>query len=188
MVKPVVAAVLALAFMGTWIDPVAAQTVAAPPPPAAQRPPACTDAAHRAFDFWIGAWDAYVTGTETLAGRSVIESTDAGCIITERWVSARAPYSGRSINLFDSTTGKWLQFWADSGGEITRYEGGPTATGMLLTAPDETAPGQQGKASLRMTFTRNPNGSVRQFGETSADGGRTWTTSYDFTYRRRVPR
>ncbi len=26
---------------------------------------------------------------------------------------------------------------------------------------------------------------VRQFNETSADGGKTWTTSYDFTYVRR---
>ena len=37
-----------------------------------QRPPTCDAPEHRAFDFWIGEWDAYVTGTENLAGRSSI--------------------------------------------------------------------------------------------------------------------
>lgn len=180
MVKPIVAAAL-LMFLATAAH---AQTSPPTPPPPT---PACTGAAHRAFDFWIGQWDAYVSGTETLAGRSVIEAKDAGCVIAEQWTSVRAPYSGRSLNLLDSTTGKWLQFWVDSQGEITRFEGGATATGMQFLAPDEVAPGRAGKQTLRMTFTRNPDGSVRQFGETSTDGGRTWAASYDFHYRRHPP-
>jgi hypothetical protein len=178
MVKPIVAAVASLFLAAN----AAAQTPSAPP---AAPPPACAGAAHRAFDFWIGQWDAYVTGTETLAGRSVIEAKDAGCVITEQWTSMRSAYTGRSLNMLDQTTGKWLQFWMDSGGEITRFEGGPTATGMQLTAPDEAAPGRQGKQWARMTFTRNADGTVRQFGETSSDGGKTWVASYDFQYRPR---
>ncbi len=192
MVKAIVAAVLAIAMFQLMGDVASAQTsttqspVASPPPPSPP-PPACEGAAHRAFDFWIGEWDAYATGTQALAGRSVIESRDLGCVITEQWISARSPFSGRSLNLFDATTGQWLQFWVDSQGEITRYVGGPTADGMRLVALDEAAPGRAGKAALRMTFTRNPDGSVRQVGETSADGGQSWTQSYDFTYRRRSP-
>jgi hypothetical protein len=36
-----------------------------------------------------------------------------------------------------------------------------------------------------MTFTKNPDGTVLQHGEQSADG-QTWTTSYAFIYRRRA--
>lgn len=179
MVKPIVAAALSLAVC-LFTDVAVAQASPATPPP-----PACTAAAHRAFDFWIGEWDAYVSGTENLAGRSSIASTDGGCVITERWTSTRSPYSGRSLNLFDATSGQWLQFWTDSQGEITRFVGGPTATGMQFLAVDEVAPGRAQKQTLRMTFTRNGDGSVRQFGETSTDSGRTWAASYDFHYRRR---
>lgn len=175
MVKPIVAAAALLLFL-----PDAHAQTTAPPP-------ACTAPAHRAFDFWIGEWDAYVSGTENLAGRSVIQSADGGCVITEQWQSARSAYSGRSLNMFDQTTGKWLQVWMDSGGEITRFEGGPTATGMQLTATDEVAPGRPTKQSVRMTFTKNADGTVRQFGETSDDGGRTWAASFDFQYRPRPP-
>jgi len=180
MVKPIVAA--AFGFVACLSAPDAAAQTATPTRPP---PPACTASEHRAFDFWIGEWDAYVSGSENLAGRSTIVSTDAGCVITEQWTSARSAYSGRSLNLFDATTGQWLQFWTDSQGEITRFVGGPTATGMQFLAADETAPDRLQKQTLRMTFTRNPDGSVRQFGEISSDGGRSWGPSYDFHYRRR---
>jgi hypothetical protein len=177
MVKPHVAAVVwFLGAAGAWAQ-------SAPPSPPPYR---CDSADHRAFDFWIGRWDVYVTGTHNLAGRSIIERADAGCVITEQWTGAAgAPFSGRSLNAYEATTGKWVQFWMDSGGEVTRYEGGPVGGAMVLTAPDETRPGRPGKAHLRMTFTANADGSVRQHGESSADGGGAWSTSYDFTYRRR---
>lgn len=152
------------------------------PPP----PPTCAAAEHRAFDFWIGEWDAYVTGTENLAGRSSIKSEDAGCVITEHWQSVRAAYSGRSLNIYDRANGQWNQFWTDSTGEVTRFVGGPIEGGaMRLTDPANVAAGQAGPAHTRMTFTPNPDGSVRQHGETSPDGA-AWTTAYDFTYRRRA--
>ena len=174
MVKPVVAAVVALLCVGA----AAAQTAPPAPPPYA-----CTAPAHRAFDFWVGSWDVFVTGTRHQAGSSVVERKDGGCVVTEQWTSLGAPLTGRSLNMFDVTTGRWVQVWMDSAGEISRYEGGPTPTGMLLVAEDEVSPSRPARQSLRMTFTRNPDGSVRQLGETSPDRGVSWTTSYDFTYR-----
>jgi hypothetical protein len=35
-----------------------------------------------------------------------------------------------------------------------------------------------------MTYTANPDGSVRQFGEASTDHGLTWQPNFDFTYRK----
>lgn len=176
MVKPHVAAV-ALLFCAA---PAFAQT--APPAPAPYR---CDGPAHRAFDFWLGRWNATVTGTQNLAGTSTIASQDGGCVITEEWIGVGGPpFSGRSLNAFDATTGKWVQVWMDSGGEITRFEGGPAGGSMVLVAPDEVRPGRPARTHQRMTFTPNADGSVRQHGERSTDGGASWTTSYDFTYRR----
>ena len=175
MVKPVVAAVVALLCVGA----ASAQTPDAPAPPRY----ACTAAAHRAFDFWVGSWDVFVTGTLRQAGASLVQRKDGGCVVTEQWTASGGGFSGRSLNMFDATTGRWAQVWMDSAGEVTRYEGGPTPTGMMLVAEDEVKPDRPGRQSLRMTFTRNPNGTVRQLGETSPDRGVTWTTSYDLTYR-----
>lgn len=149
-------------------------------------PPTCEAPEHRAFDFWIGEWDAYVTGTENLAGRSSIRSEDNGCVVTEHWTSAGSPYSGRSLNIYDRATGHWQQFWVDSTGEVTRFVGGPHEGGMRLTDPANVTARSPSPIHTRMTFTPSPDGSVRQHGETSPDG-QTWTTRYDFTYRRRTP-
>ncbi|MBI1250284.1 MAG: hypothetical protein GC189_02285 [Alphaproteobacteria bacterium] len=142
-------------------------------------------AEHRAFDFWLGEWDAYVTGTDTLAGRSSILALDHGCVIAEQWRSARSTYSGRSLNLYDRNAGHWRQFWVDSTGDVTRFDGGPIDDGMQLVAEDDFDPNAEAIVFNRMTFTRNGDGSVRQHGEQSRDRGLTWITRYDFTYRRR---
>jgi hypothetical protein len=147
--------------------------------------PTCEAPEHRAFDFWVGEWDAYVAGTENLAGRSSIRSENAGCVITEHWTSARGPYTGQSINIYDRVTGQWNQFYSDSTGEVTRFVGNPENGSMRLVDPANISAGRDGPRQTRMTFTPNVDGTVRQHGETSADGV-TWTTDYDFIYRRRT--
>jgi len=183
MVKPIAAAAAALALTCAAY----AQDGAAPQPaPPAVPTDACADANHHAFDFWVGEWDAYRTGTDQAAGRSTIASEDLGCVVTEHWRSLNAPYSGRSLNMYDAIAGKWFQYWMDSTGDITRFEGGLNESGqMVLVAANDVGPGQAEPQYNRMTFTPNSDGSVRQHGETSPDG-ETWTTSYDFTYRRRA--
>ena len=46
---------------------------------------------------------------------------------------------------------------------------------------------QRGGARVqsRLSFTPVAADTVRQFSETSSDGGRTWTTQYDFYYARK---
>jgi hypothetical protein len=150
-----------------------------------QAAPTCEAPEHRAFDFWIGEWDAERADTHAPAGRSSVRSEDSGCVITEHWTSAGQPYSGRSLNIYDRVSGNWEQFWVDSAGARVHFVGGPTETGMRITteAPVPVAPGQQ--AYSRMTFTNNPDGTVLQHGEQSADGV-AWTTAYAFIYRRRA--
>ena len=57
------------------------------------------------------------------------------------------------------------------------FKGGWNGKAMVLT-------GKWGGPLVRMTYTPNPDGSVRQAGEQSTDGGKSWTPSFDFTYRR----
>jgi len=58
---------------------------------------------------------------------------------------------------------------------------------MVLTGwwPAVGGPGKDGL--VRMTYTRNADGSVRQHGEVSYDQGVGWATSFDFTYRPHSP-
>ncbi len=156
-----------------------------PQPAPASQPPACQAASYRAFDFWLGEWRAYVTGTDRLAGLSTIKAEDAGCVITEHWRSQQSlGFTGRSLNTYSAEAKHWEQFWVDSSGDITHFIGGPTADGMVLTAEDDIGPGALDPIFNRMTFTRNADGSVRQRGQASTDRGKTWSDRYDFTYRR----
>ncbi|MGE0742999.1 MAG: hypothetical protein AB7O98_16805 [Hyphomonadaceae bacterium] len=158
--------------------PAAAQTQTPPPPPA------CESAAHRALDFWIGEWDAHRADTNQLVGRSSIRSEDAGCVITEHWVSVNAPYSGHSLNILNRESGQWEQFWVDSTGNRTHFIGGPVDNGMqITTAAPVPVPGNPPQY-MRVTLTRGEDGTVIQRGQSSPDAT-TWTTQYLFIYRPR---
>jgi hypothetical protein len=151
-----------------------------PATPAAAPPPACTSPEHRQFDFWVGRWDVYPTGTDRLVAHSLIENLYGGCVIRENWMPLRAA-GGGSLNSWIPAERRWRQVWADSSNEYKSFVGGMEGEAMVLTAP---ARAPDGRAALeRMRFTREPGGAVRQLGTVSTDGGATWQPNYDFTYR-----
>ena len=146
--------------------------------------PCMGDAKVREFDFWIGEWDAYVTGTSNLAGRSKIEMASGGCMILESWTSAGAPFNGKSMNFVDPSTGKWKQVWIGSGGRnVTEFLNGEYRDGAMRFEFESTNP-QGARVSTHFYFFNQSPDQVRQFNETSQDGGKTWVTTYDFTYKR----
>lgn len=159
---------------------------AAPASAQPQQLPNCAAAEFHAFDFWIGEWDAFRADTNAPAGRSSIRSEDAGCVITEHWTSLNTPYSGQSLNIYDRSSQKWEQFWVDSTGNRVHFIGSPTENGMRIATAEQVFVSPTQRAFSRITYTNNPDGTVLQHGETSADG-QTWTTSYAFIYRRRAP-
>jgi hypothetical protein len=157
------------------------QTAPTPPPPID-----CSDADHSAFNFWVGEWDVSQTGTDGVVARSTISSTAGGCAIEEDYHQSVGPggvattYHGVSFSTFDARRGGvWRQFYMDSTGAVTVFEGGVEDGAMVMHAP-----GRAG-AVQRMTISPLADGSVRQLGESTRDGGTTWTAGYDFTYRRR---
>jgi hypothetical protein len=161
--------------------PLAAQAPApaTPPPPP---PPACTAPEFRQFDFWVGRWDVYPTGGDQLVAHSLIENLYAGCAIRENWMPLPGQGGdGGSLNVWRPAEHRWRQTWVDAGNSLVDFYGGMDGDKMVLTG---TRPGPNGAEFLvRMAFSRNPDGSVRQVGTRSADHGRTWQPRYDYTYR-----
>ena len=72
----------------------------------------------------------------------------------------------------------WEQFWIDSGGSRAFFTGGWDGKAMVIS-------GKWGGPLVRMSYSKNADGSVRQFGEQSTDEGKTWAPNFDFTYRPR---
>lgn len=141
--------------------------------------PCMHDELARQFDFWIGEWDVYSSGV--VAGRNTITMEQNGCLLREEWVTGGG--SGTSINFVDRQTGNWRQIWTNNTGGVTHYEGSLIDGAMRFEGTNVGIGGAAGP--LRMTFSINDDGSVRQLIEGSTDGGATWTISFDGRYVRR---
>ena len=165
--------------------PSPAQTAPAPaapttPPPAP--PPACTAPEFRQFDFWVGRWDVYPTGTDQLVAHSLIENLYAGCAIRENWMPlAGQGGDGGSLNVYRPAEHRWRQTWTDAGNALVDFYGGMEGGKMVMTGA-RTGP-NGAEFLVRMEYSRNPDGSVRQVGTRSPDHGQTWQPRYDYTYR-----
>ena len=151
--------------------------------------PCMHDRRFREFDFWVGDWDVRPVGSPIVgpAARNTVTVEDNGCVVMEHW-TAPGGSEGQSFNIFDRSLATWRQTWVDNVGGQHDYRGG-LRDGNMVFAGDTPAPnGQLGRVPTRLTFFPIGRDSVRQFSQTSADGGTTWTTSYDLMYvRRKVP-
>ena len=156
----------------------AGSAAAQPPQPASP----CASADHEALDFWVGRWDVYKTGTDTKVADSLIERLYGGCAIRENWMPSSGTPGG-SLSSWDPEARAWRQTWVDSSGATVHFKGGMQGQAMVMTGwwKDVLGPGKS--AELRMTYERLPGGAVRQHGETTADKGKSWQPSFDFTYR-----
>ena len=143
-------------------------------------PPApCSAAEAHQFDFWIGDWDVYEPDGK-LAGTNRIERL-YGCALHESWKSPEL--AGQSINVFDARRGLWHQTWIDSNSSLLVLEGGMRGTSLAMS--DATLPGRKDAARVNeITWTPNPDGSVRQHWRVTRDGGKTWETAFDGKYVR----
>ena len=149
--------------------------------------PCLKDPRAREFDFWVGEWDVFATGTTQLVGKSRIDNASGGCMILENWTAVGGPaHNGKSMNFVDPITSKWIQVWVGSSGinyiNITRFYDGEYKDGAMRFVFDREQQGQ--KMIGRFIFYNESPNQVRQFSEQSADNGKTWTTNYDYTYKR----
>ena len=148
---------------------------ASPPPP-----PACDKEIHSGFDFWVGEWDVYPNGQDTKVANSKIERKHNGCAVIENWMPLNGQ-GGTSLNHVDVFTGHWRQKWVGSSPGAVEFSGGIVDDKMVLTG---TWPSPGALTTLiRMTYSKDEDGNVRQFGEASTDHGLSWQTSFDFIYK-----
>ncbi len=133
---------------------------------------------NRQFDFWLGDWE--VRSPEgTVAGQNSITVENTDCWIHEHWNGGLGG-AGESFNYYNATTKQWHQTWVDDQGEIAEFDG-TFKDGAMRLEGYRQGPGQS-RVPARLTLTPLPDGSVRQLGENSTDGGKTWTVLYDLTY------
>jgi len=139
-------------------------------------PPGCTtDVAHQ-FDFWVGDWNVY-DPHGTLEGTNTVTLEYGTCVVHEHWKGVGGD-EGESFNFFFHSTGKWHQTWVSNSGYLL-LDGGLVGNAMVLTGTRTT---KAGKSIDRISYTPNPDGSVRQVWDVSTDGGKTWKTTFDGKY------
>ena len=162
-------------------------TPASPPAPpasvASSAAPAtspCLGAEFHEFDFWVGSWDVYGPAGRLVA-RSLIEPV-YGCGIRENWMPLNGQ-NGGSLSIYVPADHRWEQFWINSSGTRVLFRGGWNGNAMIITGLWPSSPSSTTGPLTRMTYTKKPDGSVRQFGEQSTDQGHVWTTAFNFLYR-----
>jgi hypothetical protein len=138
---------------------------------------ACEDPAYRQFDFWLGQWQVH-TPDGKLAGTNGITREYGGCVLHERYTTPRG-YSGESLNMYDAGRKVWHQTWVDNEGVLLLLEGRLIDGRMRMEGQNA---GDDGKITKhRITWTPNPDGSLRQLWESTDATGR-WITAFDGRY------
>jgi tetratricopeptide (TPR) repeat protein len=137
------------------------------------------------FDFWVGDWDVFPTGTKSLTGHSHVEVMAGGCAILENFTSTQQ-YTGKSFNYYDPAKTKWEQDWVGSGGagDRARFYNGEYRDG-AMRFNNETTDAKGTKTLGTFIFYNIDKNTVRQYLEQSTDGGKTYQVSYDLTYIRK---
>lgn len=152
----------------------------------AQKP--CARPEYRQFDFWLGEWEAFAPNSKK-AGDSKISLLLDSCTLLEEWTSAAVQqglrYSGKSFNMYNAANKKWQQYYVDNTGAIAEYVNGHYENGKMILQTNNSKVSDTGWKILKMTFHNLGPDKVRQHGESSADGGKTWTTDFDLEYRRK---
>ncbi len=147
----------------------------------AAQTPRCSADEYRQFDFWIGRWRVE-TPSGQVAGYNTIERTN-DCFLHESYATPTG-YAGESFNIYDRARGVWHQSWVDNTGLLLQLDGGLVGDEMILqgggTAPDGTAIVNR----ITWSVVDGDPAHIRQFWETTRDGGTTWTVTFDGHYLR----
>ncbi len=132
----------------------------------------CTAPEHRQLDFWLGRWGVVPTGSGpgTRQATSTITGEAGGCAVFELFQDLNV--RGQSISLYDPATARWYQTFVDNTGVRLVLGGGSSGGVMILAEADNAS-----RISWSVVAAN-----VRQLGETSDDGGASWSPQFDLTY------
>jgi hypothetical protein len=143
---------------------------------------ACCGDEYRQFDFWVGDWVVY--SQAEMVGFNKINKIEGDCILRENWKSVVSSHTGSSYNFYDKSDKKWKHLWMGSDGVAVVVKGNFRDNKMIMTG-DEYRDEKNNRIVNKITWTANPDGTVRQVWEQSSDGGQAFTVLFDALYRRR---
>ena len=137
---------------------------------------------YRQFDFWVGDWDVFDPGGNQV-GSSNVQLILSDCVIYENWKGTLGG-EGKSFNKYNPAQKQWEQYWVDGSPGRMFFTGHYNSEAARLEYETDTETPQGKPLHRKLTFFKNPDGSVRQFSQASSDGGNTYSVEYDFTYRK----
>ncbi len=143
--------------------------------------PCAADERHHAFDFWVGEWVVKQNGN--VAGTSSVQPILGHCTVFEQWESANGNF-GKSFNYYDPGHDHWRQIWIGDSGSFIEFTGVARDGGIFFTA-ETVNPADGSLTQHKFEFTVIGEDGVRQFWETSTDGGETWQSVWDGRYERK---
>jgi len=98
----------------------------------------CAGAPYRQFDFWLGQWAVENPAGAFKATSRILSDLD-GCVVAEHYSPTGSP-RGRSLNTYDSTTGRWHQTWVPAGGRPIRMDGALRPDGVMALTGTRVPP------------------------------------------------
>ena len=132
------------------------------------------------FDFWVGEWDVQIAGQTV--GTNIIQRLEEGCLIQENWTGTNGG-SGKSMNFFNPTTGRWRQTYIGANQTIWEMTGEYRDGAMRY---DGQVFSPRGTVLTRVTFYNLEPNRLRHTEDNSSDGGKTWTNVWDAIYVRKA--
>ena len=148
---------------------------------AAQQPTPDARKMYHQFDFWLGHWQVYKFGTDTIVGDSHIETIIDSVGILENYTTVKGRYAGKSLNKYNPAKDRWEQYWIDNSGLTLYLSGGITEEKMVL---DDLSTESGSKGNNKIIWEAIDKNTVRQTWSVTSDNGKTWKVAFDGEYRR----
>lgn len=120
---------------------------------------------------------------------SRVHAVADGCSILEQYEGLPGPagqrYIGAGLHVFDPSLNAWRQLFSDNRPAATLMIGKETGGRVVYEWEITNPQGRQIPKRYTLSATPDdPKQSVRQLGERSDDGGKTWTVEFDLRYVR----
>ena len=140
----------------------------------------CEAAENRQLDFWLGDWDVYdMPGNGAPAAHASITSLLDRCVIHELYEGTNGG-RGESFSIYDRPRGVWHQTWVTNHGKLLMIEGRLGNGKVVLSGQQLTD--EHKRHDVRASWWPEKDG-VRELGESSDDGGKTWNTDFDLIFK-----
>lgn len=154
--------------------------------PKAPPPPACTDEAFRAFDFWLGDWQVANAQSGERVGENLIAPIHDGCAIRENW-SGSDGVKGESLTYYDPLDGKWRQRWVSSGygGYALELEGVAEEAGRMTLSGSVHYYGPKKSRDMRITWRATGDDRLTQTFEIRDPESGEWKSWFAGNYVRK---